>query len=309
MYDEIRIEAKNRDEDVARTFSEMAELGYMDTEFTVFGCAYWQEGKRHYLISEQEEKVYRFTQKAIERSWCPTLVMMLTRLLPVPSGQQENIKQDVKKQLARALQAAYPPEFFQKLQQMFQQTGSDGARALLAREADWLEARFDRIGLERFAGLLRQARRSKVLSENSYQEFSAWLLDVAQQMEEDVIFKDIFEKRFYAIGYQEPSGSIKYYLNARWERVYERTLELEAQGCIVTPIFAKDCPYNYTYDINAARNDFKTQFGDIFSPSYLQLVRSLQDLPSEVIMDEKFEADNEQQQQTLAFYKRLWHIV
>ena len=43
-----------RDVQLAEDFKKMAELGYLDHEFTVHGIVYWQNGTRNYVISSDE---------------------------------------------------------------------------------------------------------------------------------------------------------------------------------------------------------------------------------------------------------------
>ena len=48
------------DEVVAEEVGKMAELGYFDVEFTMYGCAYLECGKRYYKVSPEAADIYQF---------------------------------------------------------------------------------------------------------------------------------------------------------------------------------------------------------------------------------------------------------
>ena len=241
--------------------------------------------------------------------------MSLQKICPVPSGQTENIAQSVKRQLALNLQAAYSKYFFQQLYPFTLTAAHDGAKSLLLAQQDDLEGTYAADRLQLFEGLLELAHQGKVLTDASYDYFRAWLTDVYAQMEDDVIIKDLFEKTFYGIAYETKDGRLVYYANAQKERLYERKLELEAQGLMVSPIFAKACYYNYTYNINDARDDFKHYLQQVLDSAYMDLVRFIIALPSaldpeEFILARQKTTDqyDDIAQKAWQFYGRLWHI-
>ena len=43
-----------RDVQLAEDFKKMAELGYLDQEYTVYGIVYWKDGIRNYMISSDD---------------------------------------------------------------------------------------------------------------------------------------------------------------------------------------------------------------------------------------------------------------
>lgn len=304
---DVIIEAHNRDEEVAQSFGRMAELGYMDTEFTVYGCAYWQDNERYYYISADETKVYDFREKAYRQNIYPTVTMKYSLMAPVPSGQEEAIRQTVKKELAYRLQATYSAEFLESLFRLGQTPAKDSALPLLEQEQESLQFCYDRERLRLFDLTINAAHASKLLSEKSMAQLQAWLEDRGQQMEDDAMSKDLFEKRFFAIAYYKPDKAAKYYLNACKERAGARREALLNDGFIVTPLFFSDCPFNYTYDVNQARNKFRNQLGAFFDKHYLQVWEQITQLPG-AIPQIPFIWQNRYQQETLNFYSHLWHI-
>ena len=99
---------------VAEEVGEKAELGYFDTEFTMYGCAFLnpQDGKMYYKVSSLAEDIYDFIEMSAQKKIYPSNVMTYTRKVPVPSGMKELIARDVKQELAQKLRSVYPKEFF-----------------------------------------------------------------------------------------------------------------------------------------------------------------------------------------------------
>lgn len=63
-----------RDMQVALDVAQRAELGWFDIEFTMYGCAYWQNGKRYYKLSAYNEKIYDFsTKQRTKMACCPAI--------------------------------------------------------------------------------------------------------------------------------------------------------------------------------------------------------------------------------------------
>lgn len=105
---------KDENLQVAEDFARMAELGYMDKEFTAYGCVFFEKGKRRYLISADETKIIDFIiqERALLSSRCPTDMMYVRIKQQVPLGQEENILNDVKRQLGVKMQKTFSEEFF-----------------------------------------------------------------------------------------------------------------------------------------------------------------------------------------------------
>ena len=99
--------------DVARR----AEMGWFDVEFTMYGCAYWDNGKRYYRVSAFEEKIYDFIAGGAGQDVFPTDICVLSRKYPVPTGMREYIALDVKKDLALEMAEKFPADFFILLEQ------------------------------------------------------------------------------------------------------------------------------------------------------------------------------------------------
>ena len=93
MTAHLEVMMKFRDLQVAEDFAKMAEMGYMDKEFILYGTAYAENGQRWYFISDKQAKVDTFSIAVTQKGCFPTPVMALVRTCPVPLGQEEKIVQ------------------------------------------------------------------------------------------------------------------------------------------------------------------------------------------------------------------------
>lgn len=307
--------ALGHDEQVIQEVGMMFEMGYMDKEFTMYGCVYRKDGQRCYLTSSYLEKIHECMETLPLRGIYVTLPESLQKICSVPAGEHERIAQDVKRQLAMKLQAQYDEAFFEKLEALAQTPANNTAYDLLEAYREELDGFFDRDALQLFETLLRMAYTGKVLNEKSYAYFTKWLQDIYDQLRDDALVHDIFSKTFYSIATVLSNGKLKYYTNAQRERIQERKLKLEADGKIVSPIFSKIWGYNYEYDLMDARSDHDKTLSDILTQDFMEKVQTIQALPSAIdaqkylILLRKLEEEQKQEQAaTLRYYGKLWHI-
>ena len=156
-----------RDVQAALEFQQMAEEGYLDTEFTMYGTVYIKEGKRHYLISADEEKILTFLEQAVFLDYHPLPVETLTEVCPVPLGEKQRIAQSLKVCLARRLAASFPEDFLQEVERYAALESTDEARPLLMTLYQQMRNTFDRDKILLTEQLVRLAYASKVLRKDS----------------------------------------------------------------------------------------------------------------------------------------------
>ncbi len=304
---------KFRDLQVAEDFARMAELGYMDRAYIFYGCAYYDQGRRWYLLSSDLERLEEILET--KPQWYPTPIMQLQKSCPVPLGQEEKVAQQFKRQLALRLQASYSIHFFRKLQQWAAKPNTDDAYPLLESLREQLEGLYDQDRLQCFAGLVELAASGKVLSSQHSQYFQVWLDKMRRQMADDVIVSDVFEKTFYGLAFKPPGEAVGWYSNARIERVRQRQAELEAEGALVSPILVKTIGYNYTYRLEDAHCTFKDMLQKMADQNYLALVCAIKELPAAVEAD-ALQKEIERLRETkrlleaeaLTSYGRRWHV-
>ena len=69
-----------RDVQLAEDFKKMAELGYLDQEYTVYGIVYWKDGIRNYMISSDEAQVWEQVKNLLLQNIYPSPVKQLTKI-------------------------------------------------------------------------------------------------------------------------------------------------------------------------------------------------------------------------------------
>lgn len=304
-----------RDVQVALDVAKRAELGWFDVEFTMYGCAYWEGGKRFYRVSAFDEKIYDFIEGGAKKDVFPTDICVLSRKYPVPTGMREYIALDVKKELAMEMAEQFPPGFFTLLEQLAREAVEDRALPWLLGQKEQVAGCFDLQKMRRFQEMVDHAYTCRKLRQESYADLRAWIAEERKSMEENSMAKDIFEKTFYAIAYQDESG-LKHIINARRGYIYQKKHALEQQGIFVSPIYAETYYYNYTLRLPQIRQMFEAEARAYLDQAYLSDLQSIfrhNDQLSEKDFADHLQNTLEQYgpkaQQTLRHYGHRWGIL
>lgn len=260
----------------AQHVSQKAELGWFDTEFTMYGCAYLEarNGKMYYKVSSQPEDIYDYLEIALLQDIFPSNVTVLSQKCPVPAGSEQFIAQDVKKQLAYQMKKICPRDYFEHLSKLAEYYRDDTAAPLLWEMAESLEGLFSREKLNEFVDIVRYAYSCLRITRSTYRELMNWVGQEEKNMDDDIISKDIFETTMYGIAF-EKDGRLRYAENAQRELIYEKMYALEQQGEFVTPVYHKTFWYNYEYRLVDVVKDFKRQSRNHFNSAYLNMIKKI----------------------------------
>ncbi|MBO5366929.1 MAG: hypothetical protein J6A39_09945, partial [Peptococcaceae bacterium] len=121
----------NKDLVVGGDFLAMLALGCFDKEFAYYGTAYLDaDGEVCYRISAQRKHMYQFLEQSASNNIYPTPVLCNIALRPAPSGHEEKIKLEVKKETARKLQEKYNKMYFMALKPLSDVAPSNSAYPL-----------------------------------------------------------------------------------------------------------------------------------------------------------------------------------
>lgn len=304
-----------RDEKCAIAVGEMANLGRFETEFMVYGCAFWEEERVKYRISSKELAMYDFMAAGGNQGLCPTPVQTHLERCLVPSGQKETIALQVKLELAKELKRTYTKEYFQALAPFAKQPPNNSAFDLLSNQCEALEGVFEDEALQWFWGLVELAYAGKVLNQVSYNQFAKWLVKIRSQMEDDVIVKDILEKTFYGFIYQKPTGSVATFLHGHKEAIYRKKAVLEASGALIGGVLEKTYWYDYGTNVRQLQSDFQEKLEKAAKGDYYTLLQKIKSLQTS-IDQEAFLAKwklvqgngNPKAIETFRQYGYRWHI-
>ena len=266
-----------RDIQCGMDVGRMAELGKFDKEFTVYGCAYWQNGEAYYPLSNKAESIYRFCEAGRLPNILTTAVMSYTVTTSVPSGTCDDIWQTVQWQLARKLAAEYADGYLELLSQLAAAAATDAAWPILQHVQQLLEGRFQRDQLTLFARLAEDCLAAKYLTTAAYQQLQQWLAFNWRQMEDDVLLKDSHGRTLHGFAYRQ-SGQIRYHYDAQYAVIYHKRQQLSAQGVLTTPI----CSHTYWFSAFSQFTAIKKQFAALLSellPPCLTLLETIYQLP------------------------------
>jgi len=265
---------KFRDILVAENVREMLELGYFPTDFTMYGCAYLQNNELYFKISSEASDIYQFVEFAPLHDIYPSNIMILEREYNVSSGMQEILSLKVKIELANMLRNAYSKEFFFMLNDFANKTVTDDASELLWSEMDQLEGLFNSEKLADLEQLTNAAYSCRRLTKHQYQSLLQRFARERRNMCDDIIIKDINEKKLYGIAY-EFNSQMQYFSNALPVHVYKKKYELEQSGIFVTPIYEKTFWYNHLYLLQNVMSDFKKELAEKYNFSQFKKIKTI----------------------------------
>lgn len=274
MTGRLGLMMKLHDAQVADDVRRMAELGYFDTEFTMYGCAYMENDRRYYKISPNAEDIYSFIEKSNLQSIFPSNVYEYTKKCPVPAGMKEVIAQDVKMELAKKIRDSFPEEFFVMLANLAGDVTDDSAAEYMWSMVDELEGVFDIERLRRFEEQMEYIYTCRKITWETFKNLRVWLKDERKSMLENFETKDIFEKTIYGMMYLD-GDRMRYVENARMEYVYERLYDVESKGGMATPIFKRTYWYNYSYRLADVMQDYKKTLRGYYDRTYLDELEKL----------------------------------
>lgn len=304
-----------RDALVAAEVAKMAELGWFETEFTIYGCAYYKNGERQYRLSAEPEKIYDFMEYGAQYQVLPSDIMMLSERYPVPIGMQDAVVLEVKKILARKMQEAYTVEFFEFLSSIKEAAQEERGYAYLLRQQEAVTGCFDKKALKRFETLAAFVYQRGKITKLQYEHFIERIREESNNIEDETISKEISQKTLYAIAYKN-MGRIKYVINARKSTIYRKQHELMKKGIFTSPIFSQT--YYYRHDTNPAELNQKfteelEQFATLSDLEELEAVMCRNDKITkaqfETYLQETKQRFGEKAYETLLSYGCRWGIL
>ncbi len=306
----------DRDIQCGADFAQLAELGCFDEEFVLYGCAFYQKGRVRYLISADQKKMTQFYAGSVLKGCFPTPIKQQIRRLPVASGQKEDIKQQLKVELACQLRQIYSPVFFRTLAQLADATANDGAYPLLEAWRQRLEGHFWADETMLFAGACQMALESKVLTEKSYQAFTAWIKYMEKQMADDQLMHDKFMRKFSGFAYQKTDGQLGYFFDAQEANVLTYKSNCQQKAILSTPVLSRSYSFGSLNQLPAVRQDFAALLKEKLGSDYIALVQAIAQLPSAITAESYQQAAQtvaaycgHEAQQALAMYACRWHLA
>lgn len=300
-----------RDEQVAEELRKRAELGWLDVEFTVFGTAYLKESKMNYLISTDEQDVYKFIEAvACENIYCGN-VLSYTERCSVPIGTKEDKELEVKKKLAKILKEIYPKELFEILEEIANNIRDNSAWGWLNEQQYAIEGVFEEEKINFFEKMVEHSYSHQRLSLEAYSEFKRWIAEERSCMDDDFVRRDLFEKTYYGILYedQKSKGKAKYLEDSLLEYICKRKNEFEIHGNLVSAIYEKTYFYNYSKSLGQLRKDFIDDLKTCMNDSFWEKMKEI-NCEREITNSyfSKIQEMNIEAQKTYKSYLGKWNV-
>lgn len=309
--------SKDLNVQAAQTVRQMADLGWFDTEYTMYGCAYLNtEGVMCYRISSEEDDIYHFIEKSTRYDIFPSNVKTLSKKYPVPAGMQELVSTEIKKDLAKECQKAYPRQFFETLYCLADSLRTNSAKEWLWQEASQLEGKFEEHALNCFENLVHYTYSTLKLTHEEYQKLLLWIEDERKNMDDNFVSKDMFEKNMYGFCYLE-NGQPHYLANAQRGYVYRMAYNYEEQGKDVGNIYSQTYWYNnYQYRLTNVVSDFKKSLQQAYPITYMMQLKKMKEQVKPLTKNEFFSTFNyghlnesDDVFKTLLRYGKRWGIL
>lgn len=268
----------DRDIQCGENFNRLLELGCFDREFEFSGYGFLEDGEIRYCVSGKELNIYHSLHQCLFNGIYPTAVMKKVKRTAVPSGKQTLIKQNIKMELVCDLKKTYDETFFQAVWELAKEPAQDVAISFLNELKDKIEGRFRDDWLQIFSGLCQQALENKTLTYRSYETFAHWIEYMRKQMDDDIIARDRFERKFSGFAYTN-GNAVKYYMDAEPATVEEKHTQLKLEGKQVTPIYRKSYYFHAITDIPKLRRRFSSELQTVINSKVIDGSQYLYELP------------------------------
>lgn len=265
----------SRDEQMAEEVGIMAELGRFEKEFTMYGCAYFENGKVMYAVSENAEKIYDFIYDIVNEDKLPTDIHAESIRTLVPSGAEPYILSEVRKRLLDKLYALYDEVYFSCLYDMQNTIRTDDAYQMLKELQYQFDGVCNREQLQIFQGLLETAYRRKILRTESYMELLQWIGWINRDLELELEKTDLYEKEFYGFAYLKDGEPLKIYVDGYKNNVYKRMEQKRAEGYEISNMIRKKYWYNSNFSVVQAKKKCEKCFALLFKQWYTDFIKQM----------------------------------
>lgn len=304
-----------RDVQVALDVRKMAELGYFDVEFTMYGTAYLVREEMNYRISSNADHIYHFIETAgLEDIYCAN-IMTITKKYKVASGTKEDKETAVKFMLAKQLQQNYDIQFFKQLRATVELVRDNSAYDVLQEFQEKITGTFDENMLYLYSELVKSSYINLQLNRDSYNKLIAWCNIEKRNIGEMPKQKDLFEKDIYGIAYETEQG-YQYFENGLRENLYKKKIALLMQGTVCTPIFPYKCCYNYKYRLVDSRKDFQKKLTELMNTDIFECIDKISSRKKKmsienytILLSECEKSYGIESARTMEKYLKQWNVL
>ena len=306
-----------RDVDVGGEVQDLAAYGYFAEEIAYFGCAYVQKGRIYYRLNEQEARLWQFADRAQEMGITPTPIAQQFKRVSIPSGQREQVKEEVRLAFVQTLKQMYPRAYFELLGPLAKTCATNAAAELLGQWQGELAACFEEEAYQLFGGAVRLAYASKLLQAGNYQQMMAWLEDRLNQIQQQNRAKGAYKRVFGGFAYRD-GNDWRYFCDANELAVRRKHAQWLQKGVVTTPIFQRQYELSQlrTGDVAELEKQFEQTMSKWLDETYLNRFVTLKRLPSAIdhaLYDRQAEKaqqlESPQARAAFAYWCFLWNCA
>lgn len=304
-----------RDVQMAQEIRSLAALGVFPKGILVYGLAYYQQGKRKYMISTDPAKLIAFLNNEENRKYFPTPMESYSESLIIPEGEEEAIINSIKVKMARILQKKYPEQVFAQLEQLCHCDRNNVMDAPLLKYREDLESIFDRDKIKAFRDLCTRAYLRKTVSEITYQTLLHWCESRIAQLADDMPPMGRKEKVFYGMAVLQEGRIHKCIINANLSCIYQEKCKLEQQGQYVTAWHEKVFTMERQESLRWVNQQMTEFLESIYDADMIQLIATMEqsEVPArtttiEAVTDAVSQY-SEDAKRLAQYYGQLWGMV
>ena len=273
-----------RDVASAEIVRKLAEMNCFEQDCVVYGyCWKKADGHKMYSMSDDELLIQKAFEEHTLENCCMTPIQQWNTRAILKEETKEDLILYFKLQLAKQMREQYNDVYFDILQVLQATPADNQAEALLLKWKEELDGYFDADELMLFEGAVEYAYVTKHLPEKPYRRLCQWIQQIRKQMMRTMQMRDNFERTFYGVAYwDKESEKFGFITNANDKSMYDRVKELDHRGSQHTTIYQKTYWYPRSNDLPKVRKQFEEDLKNIMDESYLERIRTLQNLPSAI---------------------------
>lgn len=295
--------------------NKLLQIGYLEYETAVYGCAYYKNGEINYYISTKDETMEKFQYNCYQQNIFPTPAKYFFKRYDLINETEEDIKAMFRLNTARTLKHTYPAVLFEAINELTKMDNVNVVFAFMQELTGQLDSCFDLNQLNLFGNLVEMLFRGRLLTKESYILLKRWLSKEYEKISIEPIASGDYRRTYSGFAYKKPHGEIKYFIDAFPYMTQEKQTVFMARGYIVTPILKITYYADSFNNLQNVREDFVKAIEQYLGAMYMRLMELFKTLPAGVDQElyhtyvERIKATgSEQALEAFLYYGALWNI-
>lgn len=278
-----------KDVSSAQMIYALAEMNCFEQECTVYGFAWRDSGRKKWFTTGEDAGVIQCAaEQKLLQGYALSPIQKKTVRVVLSEETKTDILFSLKLELSEKLRVTFDDVYFEALESILSLPADSAADPILR---DWqaeIDGYYDADEMQLFDGAVTYAFMSRHLKKVQYQTYKRWCQDCYQQISQQIVMKDRYERTFYGFAYEKSPQQYGYVCNANKNVIAERIQELGGRGCFHTPILEKTYWYASSGNLKDIRKRFDEDLKRLMNRAYLARMKTLHQLPC-VVKEESWE--------------------